>query len=160
MSEVWLLPLLFSILLTPIVLYVGYYMVTPRMMLEGYRQGLPSYEFGNVDGSEGAGSIDIEYYNLYFDVRKRDVVIRGKAPVARHWQIGAFDGMTRLIDGAFLNHRTVALSEDGSFQIRLTAQPGKESDGDVLDCSSNPRGMVILRIVLPREKVMLPEVVT
>lgn len=156
--EVWLPPLLSATLLTPIVLYVGYYVVVPRVMIEGYRRGLPATKFGEIDGSEGAGSIDIEYFNLYYDVRTKDVLITGQPPNARHWQIGAFDGMTRLIDGAFINQRTVKLSDDGTLSVLLTSRPESTDHENVLDCSGNPRGMVILRIVLPNQKVNLPEV--
>ena len=158
MIDLWLLPLLVSLVLTPIVLYVGYYCVVPRVMIEGYRRGLPATKFGDVDGSEGAGSIDIEYYNLYFDVRSQDVVISGSAPQARHWQIGAFDGMTRLIDGGFLDQKTMKLDDKGHFRVRLTSQPSSHDSQNILDCSACPRGMVIFRIVLPQANVELPDI--
>lgn len=158
MIEIWLSPLLISVILVPVVLYVGYHHVVPRLIVEGYRRELTSQKFRVVDGSEGAGSVDIKYYNLYFDVRNQDVVISGQAPDARYWQFGAFDGATRLIDGAFLNHKTVQLNEDMTFRIRLTVDPKSDQLKNVLDCSACPRGMVIFRIVLPQQEVELPAV--
>ena len=158
MTETWLLPLLLAGNLTPIALYLGYYIVLPRLMVEGYRQAMPSTQFGSVDGSEGAGSADIEYYTLYFDVRHDDLTISGPAPSARHWQIAAFDGMARLIDGAYVNHKTITLDNHGNFRVRLTARPANCDPQNILDCSSTPRGMVIFRVVLPRQTVQLPTV--
>jgi hypothetical protein len=158
MLETLLLPFLIACVATPLVLIIGYYGVTPIAMTQGYRMGMPSDRFAAVDGSEGAGSVDLRYYTLYFDVRAKDVVLTGQAPKARHWQIGAFDGMARLIDGAYVNHKTVRLDEDGRFAITVTSRPKAAMKGDILDCSSTKRGMIILRVVLPEEDIVLPTV--
>lgn len=158
MLEMWLPPLLLAMFLTPIALYVAYYVIVPRVITAGYAKQIPSTRFQGIDGSEGAGSIDIVYFNLYFDVRNEDVVIHGSAPAARHWQIGAFDGFARLIDGAYLNHKTVTLDENGDFYVRLTKRPLFDETENVLDCSKSPRGMVIFRIVLPQQSVTAPAI--
>lgn len=158
MLDALFLSLLIALIATPLVLLIGYYGVTPMAMIQGYRMGMPSDRFAAVDGSEGAGSVDLKYYTLYFDVRDQDVLIAGKAPKARHWQIGAFDGMARLIDGAYINHKTVRLDEDGRFEITVTSEPKPAMRRDVLDCSSTRRGMIIFRVVLPEGEIILPTV--
>lgn len=150
--------LLVAAALTPVLLLVGYYFVLPAIVTEGYRRGLSSTQFSSPDGSEGAGSIDLEYFTLYFDVRKSDLVITGQAPQALHWQVGAFNGMVRLIDGAYVNQNTVALDETGKFTLTVTSHPGPVRMPNVLDCSSRPQGMIIFRVVLAEQPVVAPSV--
>ncbi len=158
MVEGLLLPFVIACVATPLVLCIGYYVVTPFALIQGYRMGMPSTHFSAVDGSEGAGSVDLRYYTLYFDVRTKDIVISGDAPKARHWQFGAFDGMARLIDDAYLNQKTVQLDDAGRFSITVTSHPSPEKKSNILDCSSTPRGMIIFRVVLPEQDVALPTV--
>lgn len=154
----WLMPLLLGAALAPVVLWVAYFLVLPRAMTFGYRSSQPDSKFDAVQG--GAGSIDIEYYTLFFDVRSQDVLIRGPAPQAVHWQFAAFDGFTRVIQGAYTNNKTTVLDGENRFLIRLTSNPldsASESE-TLLDCSANPRGLAIFRIVLPEGDTVLPDV--
>lgn len=145
-----------AFILAPIVLLFGYRCVVPRVMSIGYKRGISETQFDGVEG--GAGSADIEYYTLYYDVREKNVVISGVAPEARHWQIAAFDGFARVIDGAYGNQHTIKVDSKGSYSVRLTTTPEPESQETVFDCSTSPRGIVIFRIVLPQQVVPLPVV--
>lgn len=156
------LSLLLALVLTPLALLVGYHIVLPRIITIGYRQSLSSDKFTNADGSAGAGSVDIVYYTLYYDVRKNDLHISGKAPSARHWQLGAFDGATRLLDGAYMNQKTAAVDADGYFSVivsgKALAEQPLANDTTVFDCSGTPRGLMIFRVVLPEETIDPPHV--
>lgn len=156
------LSLLFALVSTPIVLLVGYHVVLPRIVTIGYRQSLSSDSFTNADGSAGAGSVDIAYYTLYYDVRENDLYVSGKAPSARHWQLGAFDGATRLVDGAYLNQKTAVLDAEGHFRVAVTSKPLTEQpqggDTTLFDCSGTPRGLMIFRVVLPEKTIEPPDV--
>lgn len=156
------LTLLLSLVSTPFVLLVGYHVVLPRIVTIGYRQSLASDRFTNADGSEGAGSVDIAYYTLYYDVRESDLHIRGKAPNARHWQLGAFDGATRLVDGAYMNQKSAVLDANGHFRVAVTSKPlasqPQYGDATLFDCSGTPRGLMIFRVVLPEETIEPPDV--
>lgn len=155
-AENWSLLILITVIISVTILLIAYRYVLPGVINIGYKRALSSKQFQTIDGSEGAGSIDIKYYNLYFDVSKKDVTISGQVPEARYWQFGAFDGSTRLIDGAFLNHKTMKIDEQNRFEFCLTARPHSKKKGNIMDCSSTQRGMIIYRIVLPQNPIVLP----
>lgn len=152
--------MLLGLAFTPVFLLVGYYVVTPMMMKDGYRRGLPEDRFKAFDGSQGAGSIDLAYFPMYFDVRDKDIIVSGRAPKSRHWQIGAFDGLARLIPAAYHNQKSMVLDTDRQFELRITARPDATSDPNVLDCSECDRGMILFRVLLPEEEIELPKVLT
>lgn len=156
--ENWLLLFFIATITVPITLFIGFKIIMPFAITKGYKRALNAKNFQVIDGSEGAGSIDIKYFNLYFDVRKNDVIISGQVPESRYWHFGAFNGSTRIIDGAFINHNTIKIDEHNRFEICLTANPSSCKMENIMDCSKYQCGMIIYRIVLPQKPIPLPEV--
>jgi hypothetical protein len=128
----------------------------PAAVYLAYRASVPHQGFERYDGSEGAGSEDLRYLATTYDCRQHDLLVSGQAPDAPYWGIGIFDGTLRILDGGHRNHRTVRRDEAGRWQVRLTRDPLPGEDD--LDCRDAPRGLLILRVLLPRSEVELPEV--
>lgn len=154
--KMWLARLAVGAVIAVVFVVVAWWVVTPRMTIRGYSRALPSQHFNLIDPAVGAGSSDLAYFNLYYDVRTRDLEISGVAAKAAHWQFGAFDGQLRVIDGGYLNNHTVPVDDDGRFSVRVTADPAIGAGPGVLDCSSCPRGMIIYRVLLPEGDVEPP----
>jgi hypothetical protein len=147
--EEWLARLAVAIIVATVVGVVSWWVITPRMTIRGYRRALPSNRFDLTDAGIGAGSSDLAYYNMAYDVRHGDLEIAGLAPSAAHWQFGAFDGHLRLVAGGYQNNHSIPVDADGRFQLLVTADPAAGAAPGALDCSTCPQGMIIYRLLLP-----------
>jgi hypothetical protein len=128
----------------------------PRLVWGQYRKEMKQHVLEAPPVDEGAGSADIAYLTMTYDCREQDLLISGQAPPAPYWQMGIYDEYVRAVQGGHLNHRTVAIGADGRFTVRLSRTGGGRPD--TLDCSENPRGVFIYRVVLPTGPVPTPTV--
>lgn len=136
-------------------IYVTITFVVPIVTERQYCRRVSATRFTAIDGSEGAGSSDLDYFILSFDCRQQDVIIRGEVADAMHWQIGAFDGSLRLIDGGYVNNHTAVVS-DGRFEVVVSHRPNVEGGG--INCGHSRRGLLIYRVLCADTPPKLPVV--
>src|SRR5690606_16046052 len=72
---------------------------------------------------EGAGSHDIYYLAASYDCEVADLWLVGEAPDADYWMVGIYDTRMRQIPSGHLNHRSIHVEDDGTFQIHITQRP-------------------------------------
>jgi len=150
-----LVVLLLASAIACVVIYISVYVVTPAIIRWQYGAQVPSAEFKEVDGSEGAGSSDLRYFILSYDCRQEDLKISAELPDAPHWQIGLFDGSMRLVDGGYVNHHT-AVTRGNRFEVIVSKNP-ERGEGSI-NCASSTRGLLIYRVLCPRSAVLPPAV--
>ena len=139
-----------------VVAWLAHRWVLPAFVWRAYRRHLPHHRLAPPDASEGAGAEHVHYLSMTYDCRVNDVIIEGVAPSASYWQWGAADRYARPVDHAHCNHRTVPVSEAGTYRLRLsTRESGEPGHLCVADA---PRGLLVYRVLLPTEPVPVPEV--
>lgn len=150
-----LLILLIATMLSVAGIYVGVTVIIPLVTTRQYCARVSATQFKAVDGSEGAGSSDLHYFILSYDCRNRDVVVSGEVSNALHWQIGAFDGALRLVDGGYVNNHTANI-KNGRFEV-VVSRLLKPGDGNI-SCEYSTRGLLIYRVLCAVTPPKLPTV--
>jgi hypothetical protein len=135
---------------------IGHKKLIPWLVIGHTRKTMGLHDFREPSVEDGAGTRDIHYLATAFDCRGKDLVIEGKAPRAVYWQLGVYDPWLRAISGGHINHRTARLDANGNFRIRVAARdvPGPNT----LLCQEFPRGVLMLRTLLPNEPVVTPKI--
>jgi len=136
--------------------YFIWRVVVPAAIRLAYRHSVSHHQFERFDGSEGAGSNDLQYLATTYDCRRNDLIVSVRAPDALYWGIGVYGGYLRVLEGGHHNNRSVNIDPEGYFHMRLTLAPNQE--GDCLDCRESPQGLLIFRILCAREDIKLPQV--
>lgn len=128
-----------------------WYVLFPLGISIAYRSELPLDEFVRQESSGGAaGSADAVYFTARYDCHDALTTITGKAPDAVYWMIGIYDNRLMRIPGGHLNGDTIAINEDGRYEIRI--QPGPGNAQNTLECRHDGSGIVIMRVFLPEDR--------
>ena len=108
---------------------------------------------GSVESGSGVGS-NI-YLSLWYDCRKSNLLIKGRIPEAQHWSIVPHNIGTSYPLNSWLDKDTIATEPDGSYEIRVSKNPEKETN--VIDVSKAPLGLILIRYTNPAdpEKVLM-----
>lgn len=130
---------------------LGYWIIFPAIVRAGYRRaGLALDRFQLQGGEEAAGSEDAVYLVARYDCRRGVTRLVGAPPDAVYWMIGIYDDRLQRIPGGHLNGSTVEVQPDGKFHLTIQSLPG--SLGSTLECRGNRRGLVLVRVFLPRDR--------
>jgi hypothetical protein len=134
-----------------ILVLLVWYVLFPLGISIAYRSEMPGDEFVRQgSGAGAAGSADAVYFTARYSCRNMVTTITGQAPDAVYWMIGIYDNRLLRIPGGHLNGDTIAVDEDGRYEVRI--QPGPGNAQNTLECPPGGSGIVIMRVFLPEDR--------
>jgi hypothetical protein len=130
---------------------LAYWVIVPAIARAAFRKaGVRLERFQLRGGEEAASSQDAMYFVARYDCRGAITRIAGVAPDAVYWMIGIYDDCLQRIPGGHLNGDSLALQRDGRFTLTIQPLPG--SLNHTLECRGNRRGLILMRVFLPRDR--------
>lgn len=135
-----------------ILVLLVWYVLFPLGVSIAYQSELPDDRFiRQQSGAGAAGSADAVYFTARYSCRDDTVTtIIGQAPAAVYWMIGIYDNRLMRIPGGHLNGDTIAIDEDGRFEVRIQSVPGNAQN--TLECRRGDSGIIIMRVFLPEDR--------
>lgn len=143
--------LIAALLMGLILVWLVWYVFFPLGISIAYRSEIPLDRFKPQESGAGAaGSADAVYFTARFSCRNVVTTITGQAPDAVYWMIGIYDNRLMRIPGGHLNGDTIAIDENGRYEVRI--QPGPGNAQNTLECRPGISGIIIMRVFLPENR--------